>query len=45
VCAVKIAKIVENKMKNKEDMINPSGGHHGRDKNTILGHENSRIAK
>jgi hypothetical protein len=42
---VKIAKIVEIKMKNKDDVINPSGGHCGRDKNTIMGHENSRIAK
>ncbi len=42
---MKIAKIVEIKIKNKDDVINPFGGCCGRDKNTILGHENSRIAK
>jgi hypothetical protein len=40
-----IVKIVEIRMKTTKEVINPSGGHHGRDKNTILGHKNSRIAK
>jgi hypothetical protein len=40
-----IVKIVEIRIKTTNEMMNPSGGHCGRDENTILGHENSMIAK
>jgi hypothetical protein len=40
-----IVKIIEIIIKTTKDVISPSGGRRGRDKNTISGHENSRIAK
>jgi hypothetical protein len=40
-----IVKIVVIRIKTTNEVINPSGGHLGRDKNTISGHENSMIAK
>jgi hypothetical protein len=42
---MKISKIVEIMIKIMKELINSSGGCCGRDKNTISGHENSRIAK
>jgi hypothetical protein len=42
---VMIVKINEININTKEEVINPSGRHLGNDKNTISGHENSRIAK
>ena len=40
-----IVKIAVIKNETKNEVMNPSGGRLGRDKNTIYGHENSRIAK
>jgi hypothetical protein len=40
-----IVKIVEIRVETTIEVMNPSGGHHGRDKSTMLGHEDSRIAK
>jgi hypothetical protein len=40
-----IVKIVEIRIKTTNEVMKPSSGHHGRDENTMLGHENSRIAK
>jgi hypothetical protein len=40
-----IAMIVEIRIETSNEVMNPSGGHRGRDKNTIPGHDNSRIAK
>jgi hypothetical protein len=42
---VMIIKIDEININTKEEVINPSGGRLGNDKNTISGHPNSRIAK
>ena len=44
-CVVMIVKIVVIRSKAINEVMNPSGGRLGRDKNTISGHENSRIAK
>jgi hypothetical protein len=40
-----IVKIVVIRSETINEVVNPSGGNFGRDKNTISGHENSRIAK
>jgi hypothetical protein len=40
-----IVKIVVIRIKTKNEVMNPSGGRLGKDKNTISGHENSMIAK
>ena len=40
-----IVKIVVIRSKTTNEVMNPSGGHLGRDNNTISGNENSRIAK
>jgi hypothetical protein len=40
-----IVKIVVIRSKTTNEVMNPSGGRFGRDKNTISGHENSRIVK
>ncbi len=42
---VMIVKIVVIRSEAINEVMNPSGGRLGRDKNTISGHENSRIAK
>ena len=42
---IMFAKINEININTKEEVINPSGGHLGNDKNTISGHDNSRTAK
>jgi hypothetical protein len=42
---VMAVKIDEVNINTKEEVINPSGGRLGNDKNTISGQENSRIAK
>jgi len=45
---VRVMMIVKSVVITRETMnevMNPSGGRLGRDKNTISGHENSRIAK
>jgi hypothetical protein len=42
---VMIVKIDEININTKDEVINPSDGHLGNDKNTISGHENSRITK
>jgi hypothetical protein len=40
-----IVKIIEIIIKTTKDVISPSGGCCGRDKKSISGHEDSRIAK
>jgi hypothetical protein len=40
-----IVKIIEIRIETTNEVMNPSSGHCGRDKNTMSGHENSRIAK
>jgi hypothetical protein len=40
-----IVKIIVIRSETINEVMNPSDGHLGRDKNTISGHENSRIAK
>ena len=40
-----MVKIVEIRIKTTNEVMNPSGGHRGRDKNTVSGLENSKIAK
>jgi hypothetical protein len=40
-----IVKIIVIKSETMNDVMNPSGGRFGRDKNIISGHENSMIAK
>ncbi len=40
-----IVKIVVIRIKTKNELMNPSGGCLGKDKNKISGHENSMIAK
>ncbi len=39
-----IVKIVEVRIETTNEVMDPSGGCHGRDENTMSGHENSRIA-
>jgi hypothetical protein len=45
ICLIMTVKIDEININTKEEVINPSGGRLGNDKNTISGHEYSRIAK
>jgi hypothetical protein len=40
-----IVKIIEIRIKTTNEVMNPSGGRLGKDKNTISRHENSMIAK
>jgi hypothetical protein len=40
-----IIKIIEIRIKTTNEVMNSSGGRRGRDENTMLGYESSRIAR